>query len=257
MDELYLLFSFAFGSVVGSFLNVCIHRLPRGESIIRPGSHCPHCRSPIAFYDNVPILSYLILRGRCRSCGGRISPHYPLVEAMGGAGAVAAAIKFGFSPQALIYFALLCSLIVVSFIDLDHMIIPDEISLGGLAVGLALSFLHLLHGPKEALGGALVGGGTLWVVAEGHHLLTRREGMGGGDIKLMAMVGSFLGWKGVIFSIFSGSLFGSIVGLILMRAKGADSKYAIPFGPFLSLGAVCYIFFGKELMAWYKTLLVH
>ncbi|RLA81199.1 MAG: prepilin peptidase, partial [Deltaproteobacteria bacterium] len=152
MDELYLLFSFAFGSVVGSFLNVCIHRLPRGESIIRPGSHCPHCRSPIAFYDNAPILSYLILRGRCRSCGGRISPRYPLVEAMGGAGAVAAAIKFGFSPQALIYFALLCSLIVVSFIDLDHMIIPDEISLGGLAVGLALSFLHLLHGPKEALG---------------------------------------------------------------------------------------------------------
>lgn len=256
MDELYLLFSFVFGSVVGSFLNVCIYRLPRGESIIRPGSHCPHCRSPIAFYDNVPILSYLILRGRCRSCGGRISPRYPLVEAMGGAGAVAAAIKFGFSPQALIHFALLCSLIVVSFIDLDHMIIPDEISLGGLAVGLFLSLFHLLHGPKEALGGALVGGGTLWVVAEGHHLLTKREGMGGGDIKLMAMVGSFLGWKGVIFSIFSGSFFGSIVGLILMRAKKADGKYAIPFGPFLSLGATCYIFFGKELMAWYKTLLI-
>lgn len=255
METILYIAAFVLGSVVGSFLNVCIHRLPRGMSIVRPPSHCPSCGATIRYYDNVPLLSYLLLRGRCRACGARISLRYPLVEGLTGAFAVLALWAFGPSAHGFISFGLLCSLEVVSFVDLDHRIIPDEISLGGMAVGLLLALLGLSLPLREAVLGVLVGGGGLWLVAYLYEVIAKREGMGGGDVKLMGMVGAFLGYKGALFTIFSGSLLGALVGGILMALKGADAKYAVPFGPFLSAGAVLYLFFGEELLCWYMSLL--
>lgn len=255
METIPYIVAFALGSVVGSFLNVCIHRLPRGMSILRPPSHCPSCGATIRWYDNVPLLSYLVLRGKCRICGARISLRYPLVEGLTGTFAVLALSAFGPSAQGLISFGFLCSLEVVSFVDLERRIIPDEISLGGMAAGLLLALLELSIPLKEAVLGVLVGGGGLWLVAYLYELIAKREGMGGGDVKLMGMVGAFLGYKGALFTIFSGSLLGALVGGVLMAIEGADTKYALPFGPFLSAGAVLYLFFGQELLCWYMSLL--
>lgn len=245
---------FIFGCMVGSFLNVCIHRLPRQESIIFPPSHCPACDAPIRPYDNLPIASYLFLRGRCRSCSAHISPRYPLVEAMTGAVAVAVLAHEGLSVHFAVGFVFLAALIVITFVDFDHQIIPDVISLPAIPLGLLAAVLPGPPSWQQSLIGIALGGGSLWAVAEGYYRATGREGMGGGDIKLMAMIGAFLGWKAVPVTLMLGSFAGSLVGLSLILVHGRDSRVPIPFGPFLAAGAAASYFFGDELIRWYVDL---
>lgn len=249
-----LLAVFAFGAAVGSFLNVCIHRLPAERSIIHPASRCPHCEQPIRPYDNIPLVSYALLRGRCRHCSERISPRYPLVELLGGLAAVGAAAAFGFTPHALVAFAFLAALIVITFIDLDHQIIPDAVSLPGIGVGFAAALVLGEPGWTESLAGIVLGGGLLWGIAEGYYRLTGREGMGGGDIKLLAMIGAFLGWRAVPLTLLIGSLAGSLAGAALMLGRSRTRHTPIPFGPFLALGATCALFWGEAMIEWYAGL---
>ena len=246
--------SIIFGALIGSFLNVCILRLPQEESIVAPGSHCPQCKKPIKFYDNLPLVSYLLLKGRCRYCHSPISIQYPLVEGITALGSLILFMKFGLSLSYLIYFAFVAALIVITVIDLYHQIIPDVISLPGIGVGLLASLIIPQITFLNSLLGVLLGGGSLFLVATLYQWLFKREGMGGGDVKLLAMIGAFLGWKAVILTILLGSLIGSITGIIIMVSKGKDFKYAIPFGPFLSLGAVIALFYGPSLINWYLYL---
>ena len=248
------LISIIIGAMVGSFLNVCICRLPKGESIITPRSHCPQCQTLIRFYDNIPLLSYLLLRGKCRSCRAPISIQYPTVEGVTALGSLILFLKFGMSWEYLLYFLFLSALIVITVIDLYHQIIPDVISLPGVGIGLLASLVlpHLKF--LNSLTGVLLGGGSLFLVATLYQWFFKREGMGGGDVKLLAMVGAFLGWKAVILTILFSSFIGSITGIIFIAVKGRDLKYAIPFGPFLSLGAVLSLFLGEEIVRWYLHL---
>jgi len=241
---------FVFGAVVGSFLNVCIYRLPKGESVVFPPSHCQNCDYKIRWYDNIPILSYLVLRGSCRQCGTSISAQYPLVEFLNGALALALFLKFGLSTGFAVLFVLCSALVVITFIDLEHQIIPDVISLPGIVIGFLCSFITGF-GWLNSLIGIVVGGGSLLLVAYGYQAIAKKDGMGGGDIKLLAMLGAFLGWKGVLFIIFVGSLLGSVIGVSLMLVQKKDSTLAIPFGPFLASGALVFIFFGREIVNWY------
>ncbi len=243
--------AFLFGACIGSFLNVCIRRLPSGASIVYPPSSCPACKAKIAFYDNIPIVSYMLLRGRCRNCGTSISIEYPLVEALAGAAASGLWFMYGPSPEFFIYFLFVCALIVVTFIDLRHRIIPDMVSLPGIVAGFGASFVLPSPGPLGSFIGIAAGGGSLLVVAVVYHWISGREGMGGGDIKLLAMIGAFLGWKGVLLTLILASMVGAIVGAVLMAVTGKDSKYAIPFGPFLSLGAFIYLLYGDPIIDWY------
>jgi len=246
--------SILFGALVGSFLNVCIFRLPKEESIVWPGSHCPHCKNPIKFYDNIPLISYILLKGRCRHCHSPISFQYPLIEGITALGSLILFMKFGPSLSYLFYFSFVAALIVITVIDLYHQIIPDVISLPGIGVGLLASLITPQITLFNSLIGILMGGGSLFLVATVYQWLFKREGMGGGDVKLLAMIGAFLGWKAVILTILSSSLIGSITGIIVMVLKGKDFKYAIPFGPFLSLGAVISLFYGENLIRWYLYL---
>ena len=242
---------FLFGAVVGSFLNVCIYRIPLGMSIVTPPSSCPNCGSRVPFYLNVPILSYMLLAGKCNACKAPFSARYPAVEALTGLLAVFTFMKFGPSIDALIYFVFLSALIVITFIDLDLQIIPDVLSLPGVALGFAASFVLLDVTVLDSFIGLAFGGGILYLIAFGYHLATGQEGMGGGDIKLLAMIGAFLGWKGVLLTLLLSSFAGAITGGVLMYAFGKGSKHAIPFGPFLALGAVLHLFFGEKLISWY------
>jgi len=240
-----------FGAVVGSFLNVCIRRIPQEESIVRPGSHCPACKTPIRPYDNVPLLSFILLRGRCRACGEAIGLRYPLVELLTAVAFVALFVRFGITIDFGVAAAFVAALIAISFIDLDHRIIPDVISLPGIVIGFVLALIGLGPSWQDSLGGILIGGGFLWAVAEAYYRATGREGMGGGDIKLLAMVGAFLGWQSVLLVLLISSLTGSVVGGLLMFVRGEDSKLPIPFGPFLAAGAVVALFWGDAVFAWY------
>uniref|UniRef100_A0A831U755 Prepilin leader peptidase/N-methyltransferase n=1 Tax=Geobacter metallireducens TaxID=28232 RepID=A0A831U755_GEOME len=251
---IFAIFSFLLGAAVGSFLNVCIYRLPAGESVVSPPSRCPACGGRIRPWHNIPILGWLILGGKCRDCGAPISPRYPLVELLNGLLTLALFLKFGPSPTFLVLFVFCSALVVITFIDLDHQIIPDVISLPGIVVGFACSFFLPWLGWKSSLIGIAAGGGSLLAVAWLYEVLTKKEGMGGGDIKLLAMMGAFLGWRSVPFIIFASSLIGSVIGVTLMLVQKKDSKLAIPFGPFLAAGAVLYIFFGKAIITWYLTL---
>ena len=243
--------SIILGAMVGSFLNVCIYRLPKEESIIWPRSHCPTCKKMIRFYDNIPLISYLLLRGRCRYCKGPISLQYPLVEGVTALSSLFLIIKFGPSLSYLFYFAFVAALIAITVIDLYHQIIPDGISLPGIGVGLLASLVIPQITFFNSLMGILLGGGSLFLVATLYEWIFKREGMGGGDVKLLAMIGAFLGWKAVILTILLSSLIGSITGILIMILKGKDFKYAIPFGPFLSMGAVIALFYGENLIRWY------
>ena len=243
-----------FGAIIGSFLNVCIHRLPLRESLLWPRSRCPRCAKTIAWYDNLPVLSYFWLRGRCRACRLRISWRYPLVEVLNAAGYGLIIWRFGFSASALMYLLLWSSLIVISFIDLDHMIIPDRITLPGIALGLVAGTL-LLPRWWDSVVGLLVGGGILYFMAWISPYLFGKEGMGGGDIKLLAMIGAFLGWKPAILTIFFGGLLGAVVGVTLMGVRVITREAYLPFGPFLSLGAGVAILYGQEILTWYGSLL--
>ncbi len=246
--------SIIFGALVGSFLNVCIYRLPKEESIIWPRSHCPTCKKTIKFYDNIPLISYLLLRGRCRYCKGSISLQYPLVEGITALSSLFLFMKFGPSLSYLFYFAFVATLICITVIDLYHQIIPDVISLPGIGVGLLASLIIPQITFFNSLMGILLGGGSLFLVASLYQWIFKREGMGGGDVKLLAMIGAFLGWKAVILTILLSSLIGSITGITIMILKGKGFKYAIPFGPFLSLGAVIALFYQNEIIFWYLYL---
>ncbi len=236
-EAAWLLLLFVAGACVGSFLNVVIHRLPREESLVRPRSRCPACGRPIPARENVPVLGYLLLRGRCAGCGGRISPRYPAVEGMTAALFLLFAWLDG-AGFALLRDLVFCSLLVpIAFIDIDHRIVPDELSLGGLAAGVLLSFLP--GGDwKGSLLGALAGGGLLYATAAGYEKVRGQEGLGGGDIKLVAMVGAFLGWRGALLTVFAGSLLGVAGGLFAMRKGQEGLKTAIPFGPYLCAAAL-------------------
>jgi len=262
------IFSFILGSVVGSFLNVCIYRLPREESVVSPPSHCTSCGSRIRFYQNVPIISYIFLGAKCSQCGSRIPAKYPLVEILTGLLFAASFRTFGFSLETLFNLILICALIVITFIDLEHMIIPNVITIPGIIVGVLYNALITdCHTSRNLLGdfssslenffgvlnevpfldsvfGIIIGGGVLFLIAFLYVLIRKREGMGMGDVKLLAMIGAFLGWKGVIFVMLVSSLIGTVVGLSVIAYKKGDLKYALPFGPFLSLAAVIYLFAG-------------
>jgi len=251
-----VIYIFLFGMCIGSFMNVCIYRLPLEKSIADPArSVCPSCGNMIKYYDNIPVLSYLWLKGRCRHCSAPISLRYPLVEALTGLAAASVFFAFGLTFEGLIYFVFIAALLVITFIDIDHKIIPNVISIPGIPIGLIASFALPQVTFKESALGLLAGGGSLLIVAWVYHQLTRKEGMGGGDIKLLAMIGTIVGWKGVLFTVFVSSAVGSLVGLTVMLAKGKNMKFAVPFGPFLAIGAVTYIFFGQSILYWYFHLL--
>ncbi|MBE0568972.1 MAG: prepilin peptidase [Deltaproteobacteria bacterium] len=239
-------FFFLAGACVGSFLNVVIHRLPREESIVSPRSRCPFCGRPIRAWENIPIASFLALRGKCSGCGAPISIRYPIVEAMTAVGFAAIVWHVGTGwvlVRDLLFFSLL---VPITFIDIDHRIIPDELSLGGLAAGILLSFLP--GGDwKGSVIGCLVGGGGLYGTAYLYEKVRGVEGMGRGDVKLLAMIGAFLSWKGAILTVFLGSLLGVAGGLVAMR-KGDDGlKTAIPFGPYLCVAAVAVRYLGESV----------
>jgi leader peptidase (prepilin peptidase) / N-methyltransferase len=260
-----ILVAFTVGACIGSFLNVCIHRMPADESVVRPGSRCPGCGAPIAWYDNVPILSWIWLRARCRRCQAPIATRYPLVELATAGLAVLAVLVFGPTVQAGIAFAFAAALLLVSVIDLDHRFIPDEVSLPGILVGLAVSFLPGPPTPLESALGAFLGGGVLWAVAWIYERTTGIEGMGLGDVKLLAMIGAFLGWRAIPVVLVIASITGSAVGLAVMLApsgrelrrrvvrrlgrrallpfvRRAARRTEIPFGPFLAFGALLALF---------------
>lgn len=250
-----LLISGLFGAVVGSFLNVCIYRLPRGESVAWPGSHCPNCSHPIAWYDNVPILSYIILGGRCRHCRVRIPLQYPAVEILNGLGYVGVLSYFGLTWSTVVYCGLYSALLVVAGTDLSHKIIPNAITFPGILLGLVCAGTILPLGLVNGMIGLLVGGGILWLLAWASPYLFGKEGMGGGDIKLLAMIGAFLGWKPAVMTIMVGSFLGSVVGITLIATKVIRREDYIPFGPFLVCGALVSLFFGQSLLDWYQGLL--
>lgn len=256
MPELYVYaVVFVFGSLIGSFLNVCIYRIPEKKSIAYPSSSCPSCSRPIRFYDNVPILSFILLRGRCRNCNFPISIKYPFVEFLGGAFSVMLYMRFALSAEFFVYGVLVMVLIAITFIDLAHRIIPDVISLPMIAFGfvatVVMKYPELLEGVLFSFTGIVVGGGVLLGVGLLYHLITGSEGMGGGDVKLLAMIGAFFGWKGVAFTLFMGSTFGALIGVAFMVVFGKKAKYALPFGPFLAIGALIYLFAGDSIIGWY------
>jgi leader peptidase (prepilin peptidase) / N-methyltransferase len=243
------------GALIGSFLNVCIYRLPLGKSIVWPGSHCPSCGKAIEFYDNIPVLSYLWLIGRCRACRERISIRYPFVEAVNGAGYLAILWTFGPTWTTVLYALLFSALLVVAGTDLTHKIIPNVVTLPGIVLGLLGAATVLPVGLLNALLGVAVGGGILWALAWASPYLFGKEGMGGGDIKLLAMIGAFLGWKPALLTIMIGSLTGSIIGISLIALRLMKRDEYIPFGPFLVLGALLSMFFAQPILDWYQGLL--
>ena len=248
------IFTFLMGLCVGSFLNVCIFRIPDSKSIVHPPSACPGCGAQIRFYDNIPVFSYIFLGGKCRNCKMPISIRYPLVELLTGLLALAVYAKFGLTLEALVYFVFVAVLLTISFIDIDHKIIPDLISLPGIPT----FFLASLAVPSvtviDSAIGIAAGSGILYAVAFAWSHLKKIEAMGMGDVKLLAMIGALIGWQGVLFTIFVSSATGTIVGLPFMLIKKGNLKMEIPYGPFISIGAVAYIFFGQYVIDWYFSI---
>jgi leader peptidase (prepilin peptidase)/N-methyltransferase len=238
------------GLIVGSFLNVCIYRLPRRESVVSPGSRCPGCGKPVRWFDNIPVLSWLILRGRCRDCQTRISAQYPVVEIV--TAIVAVAIVMLTPPGALLVsrFVLGAMLIVLFMIDFEHQILPNVITLPGIVIGFLFSFFAP-PGPVSSLIGIVVGAGVLYGIAAGYYLVRKEEGMGMGDVKMLAMIGAFLGWPAVILTLILSSLAGAVIGIALMLFTRADMRYAMAFGTFLALAALVAMLAGEPIVAWY------
>jgi leader peptidase (prepilin peptidase)/N-methyltransferase len=264
----------AFGLIFGSFLNVCIYRLPRRESIVFPGSHCPKCGKPVRPFDNIPVLSYLVLAGKCRSCRTSISLQYPVVEALAGGAFLACALRWDVAPPTFVNSILLAVIIALVFIDYHHQILPNILTLPGLILGITLSPLQapayfqdplsreiaslLSADPERFLPwagsalGALLGGGLLYVVAALYQLLRKRQGLGMGDVKMMAMVGAFLGWPIALLTIFAGSFLGSLVGIALVLFGGRTLQTKLAFGTFLGAAAAASLFCGLPIIRWYS-----
>lgn len=247
--------AFLFGAVFGSFANVVIYRLPSGESVLGR-SRCGQCRKTVPWYFNIPIFSYFFLKGKCASCGEKFSLQYPLVEFLMACFFAAVVFQYGVSWTSLEYLIMVFGLVTAAFIDLEHMILPDEITLGGLIIGLIGAALNPERSFLEAFFGVLFGGGILWLVAYVYFVFTGREGLGGGDIKLLGWLGALLGWKAIPFIILSSSVLGSVVGLLASRKKDTGLKTMIPFGPFLALGALLYILGLKSVGLWYVQLFI-
>jgi leader peptidase (prepilin peptidase) / N-methyltransferase len=244
------IFAGLFGAVIGSFLNVCIYRLPRGRSIVWPASACPSCARQLAWYENVPVVSWLVLSGRCRTCRASISSAYPIVEAL--TGAMFAAAWWYFGPGWLLTSRLIlgCALIVLFAIDLEHQLLPNVITVPGIVAGFALSFLTGL-GWSSSLIGIVLGGGILLAIAEAYYRVRHEEGLGMGDVKMLAMIGAFLGWPATLMTLMMGSVAGSIVGMLIIALRRGDMKYALPFGTFLAMGAALSATIGPNLLSWY------
>lgn len=238
------------GFAWGSFLNVVIHRLPHGKSVVRPRSFCPACERTIPWYENIPVLSYIILRGRCSGCGGRIPVRYVIVELIGGALCMFCIYRYGLSIEAAAAYVFLMALLAVTLIDWKHRIIPDEISLSFILIGLVWSFFNPAVTPVSSALGAIVGGGSLYAVGALYKLARHTEGMGGGDVKLMAMIGAFLGVGLILPVIVIASFFGSIYGIALLRS-GKGRKAAVAFGSFLAPAAAFCLIYGDAILGWY------
>ena len=249
------LYAAAVGLVVGSYLNVVIHRLPREESTVLPRSRCPSCGAGIRAVDNIPLLSFLVLRGRCRSCGARISWRYPFVETLTAVLLVLCLEAFGPTWHALVAAIFCCLLVALAGIDLEHFLLPDAITLPGLALGLAIAPFAWWIDWRDAVLGALLGGGGLWLLGKVWYLLRREEGLGFGDVKMLAMVGAFLGWQGVVVTVLLASASGAALGLALVAAGRLDLGARLPFGVFLSAGALIALFAGPAMVAAYARLL--
>jgi leader peptidase (prepilin peptidase)/N-methyltransferase len=252
--SLMVLYSILFGLALGSFMNVCIYRIPHKQSIINPPSTCPYCGWRIRFYDNIPLVSYVLLWGKCRHCRHSIPWHYPAVEAMAGLLSLSLFIRYGLSYQYFLFLLFVATLVTIAFIDLHHKIIPDVLSLPGILVGWAASFVLGHISWSDSLIGMIGGGGTLFVIAFGYAHITGKEGMGGGDIKLLAMIGAWMGWRPLPLIVLISSLTGAVAGTAFLFLAGKGLRARIPFGPFLSLGALVYLFFGPELTHWYFSL---
>ncbi|MFB6241092.1 MAG: A24 family peptidase [Gemmatimonadota bacterium] len=249
LEGLFWTYAAVIGAAVGSFLNVCIVRLPEEESVVRPPSRCPGCTSEIAWYDNIPVLSWLWLRGRCRHCGEPISVQYPLVEAAAAAVWLGMAVLYGPTWRALEGAVLFSLLLGIAVVDARHYLIPDALSVGGLAAGLALSLLPGGVGPLESAAAAAGGYAVLWAVAEAGEWWLDRPAMGGGDMKLMAMIGAFLGPLDSILALFLGALTGTLVfGPVSLR-----TGKLVPFGVFLAVGAALAFLFGEPIADWYRA----
>ena len=251
-----LMIAFLFGSMVGSFLNVCILRMPKDESIVFPASHCTSCSRPIAWFDNIPILSFLVLGAKCRHCRTKISWQYPIIEIATAVLFVVFYRTFGLTPKGFLYLYLSLVLLVQSVIDMRYRIIPDLLTLPAIVIGLAVSaFFPEIHGQSSHLAGFLksligifIGGGFLYAAGTIAEWVLKKEAMGGGDVKLLAAIGAVIGWRGVVWTIFVSSLVGTVGGLYLRFTKGEE---LIPFGPYLALAAFLYLFYGPAVMNWY------
>jgi leader peptidase (prepilin peptidase)/N-methyltransferase len=242
---------FVLGLLLGSFANVVIFRQPKGKSVVTPRSACSQCDHPIAWYDNIPVLSWVLLRGKCRACRAAIPVRYPLVELLTGLVFAAIFWKYGYQWVTLEYLLFAWTLIVVSFIDLDLMILPDVFTLSGIVIGLIGAALNPERSFAAALAGTLMGGGFLWLIAYLYLILRKEEGMGGGDIKLLAWIGALLGWTSVPFVVLASSVLGSVIGLGLAMRSKAGLKSVIPFGPYLAFAAILYILGGDRIGLWY------
>jgi leader peptidase (prepilin peptidase)/N-methyltransferase len=268
--------AFIIGLLIGSFLNVCILRIPKEESIVHPASHCPKCNTPIKPYDNIPVLSWLMLGGKCRNCEAKISAMYPAIELLAGVLFFLCYRFFGISLDGIKWAALCALLIVLTATDIRERLLPNLVNLVGFAIGIVISFFTLptdgaalwisnrlfdFPPPRpvisfaDALLGALAGAGLLWIVGEGYFRLRGKEGMGLGDVKMMGMVGAFLGLKRTLLTVLVGSLLGSVIGIIIVLVTRKGRDYELPFGAFLGAGAILTIFFGSPLLTWYQSLL--
>jgi leader peptidase (prepilin peptidase)/N-methyltransferase len=252
-DPLELTIVSLLGLAIGSFLNVVIHRLPRHESLVSPGSRCPSCGYELRAIDNVPVLSYLLLAGRCRRCRTRIRVRYPIVEAATAILFVLHYLVFGWTPLLAVRLLFSAALVALFAIDLEHRLLPDVITLPGIVAGL-LASLFLPPGLRDALIGMIGGGGVLWLIGEAYYRYAGEEGMGGGDVKMLAMIGAFLGWQLVLITLVFSSIAGAVIGLIVIALRRGDMKYALPYGTFLAIAAVIASLYGDAIFRWYTGL---
>ncbi len=247
---LWLIYAGLLGAVVGSFLNVVVYRLPLGQSVVSPPSRCPKCGNRLQWFDNIPILGWLLLGGRCRKCKNSISIQYPVVELITAVLFVLVVWLTPPGPLLATRLLLVCILVVLFGIDLEHQILPNSITLPGIVAGVLLSIIAP-PGVRDALIGVVVGGGILYTIAWGYYLWRREEGLGMGDVKMLAMVGAFLGWKAVLVTLVFASFSGAIIGVGMIAMQRGNMKLALPFGTFLSLGALIAMLVGDPLVAWY------
>jgi leader peptidase (prepilin peptidase)/N-methyltransferase len=241
------------GLVVGSFLNVCIYRLPRRESVNWPGSHCTTCNRSLSWYENIPVASWLVLRGHCRTCGNHIGIIYPIVEVVTAALFVGGFLIYGWTPLLAVRLLFACAMIVLFVIDLQHRILPNVITIPGIVAGLVFSAM-LPPGWLASVIGAVAGGGALFLIAEAYYRVRGIEGLGMGDVKMLAMIGAFLGWQLTLVTLMLASLSGSIIGIALMASGRRGMQAALPFGTFLAVGALVAAVYGDALVGWYVGL---